>query len=172
MTKQITFHKHEVIGAAITEQVMNRFQKNTRFSKSISNLVRLHQVRFYNNTKDSTYKHFLRELLSTSYGSNMLMTFFKLLKSDRAGNSAKNNLPQETFEMKNLYYKLQTLSNNLVLESYLTLQRKDLKLIGYSDDQIEKIVPNLIGIVQGNRLRNDPEYLLTYVTKNYRLNND
>lgn len=162
MQEQVSFHKHEVAGARILDSRLTEWGFTSSEIRTPKTLVELHQIRFYENTNEKTFRAFLRRL-----GRRKVDLFFTVLKADRAGNRANSSKPLMTKYMKQLRWKLDFLEKTTVFEEDLCLPRWHLLFMGVKREQINKAINNMIAIVQLRPDRNNLMFLTEFVRNNY-----
>jgi hypothetical protein len=162
MQEQVSFHKHEVEGARILESRLAAMGFGGMDIRIPKKLVELHQVRFYENTNEKTFRAFLRRL-----GKKKTDLFFSVLKADRAGNRANDGKPLMTRYMKQLRWKLEFLEKTTVFEEDLCVNRFSLLFMGVPRERINHAINNMTAIVQLKPERNNFMFLTEFVRKNY-----
>jgi hypothetical protein len=162
MKQIITFYKHEIASAQILEKRLTilGFKEVERMLPK--RLVELHQVRFYKDTTDKTYRAFLRKL-----GKGHIEKFRGLLLADRAGNASKAGRPLLTRFHNMVFTKLYSLETTTVFERDLCLHRIDLILMKVPKHKIQHAIDNMTGIVQAKPGRNTYLFLTRFIQKNY-----
>lgn len=157
--KTVTFHKHEVFGSQICRKSLNDFGFNPETVEKASTLVLLHQVRFYPNTKQSTYRKFLKKL-----GKVSLEQLKAVLLSDRAGNSKKKEFPLITREFQKVERILMKMTEETI---YPVMSFENIRSLGFNEMVSKQIMSNIQGIVNSSPHRNTKKYLLDYIFRNY-----
>lgn len=94
MTNKVTFHGHEVKSSQIFMSMTHRAELSDGPElRSLIPVISLHQTRFANNTKHTTYRDFIRNI-----SKEKLDTYFLSCLTDRKGNDMNANKPLETRE--------------------------------------------------------------------------
>lgn len=162
MREVVTFHRHEIESARIIQSRLKELGFSDFEICLPQRLVELHQVRFYSNTQDITYRAFLRRL-----GRFHVSSFFAVLRADRAGNTKNDHKPLITQEMMSLQKKLEDLQKTTVFEEDLVLSKINLILMDVPKDKIQHAINNMTAIVQLRPDRNTLLFLTEFVRKNY-----
>lgn len=76
-----SFHNHEVVGARMTEKIMDRLKFSNDLTQQVTNLVRWHM--FYSDTDDITHSAVRR--LIRNVGKDSVWDLMKLRRADRVG---------------------------------------------------------------------------------------
>lgn len=162
---RIHFYKHEVEGAS----VMYRWMREYRFSRKdieyVTKLVRFHQWRFEDNSKDKTIRKWLQAV-----GKGTWRDLVTLRCADRKGNLKKADRPMITQKMRELMERAQNIidSGAAIFKEDLAINGHDLKDLGVLPGKIYKeIFSNMLGIVISDPNKNNKVWLSEYVTRNY-----
>jgi tRNA nucleotidyltransferase (CCA-adding enzyme) len=160
-----SFHNHEVVGATMTYNWMKQYKFSTDQIKYVTKLVRGHQWRFYEDSTEKSYRKWLQ-----TTGRSEWRDLVRLRIADRKGNRAKSGRPGITREMKDLIRKCRAIiriGQPLFIED-LAINGDDLKVLGLKPGKIYKdIFSNIMGIVTSDPSRNNRDWLLSYVDRNY-----
>jgi tRNA nucleotidyltransferase (CCA-adding enzyme) len=162
----ITFHKHETVGANIVYEWMLRYKFPKKEAIKVSKLVRHHQWYFKEDTSDITLRRWLRDI-----GKDIWKDLITLRMIDRAGNLKKQGFPLVTKEMQTLIDRVENiLANNPVLFiEDLVINGDDIKKhLDIKPGPIYKeIMNNVLGLVIDNPTKNNREYLIQYIKRIY-----
>lgn len=167
MSKTVSFHKHEVAGVQKTKTMLTRMGVDPNTIKDVSILVRNHQYRFYQDTKDETIIKWMRKLGKDASGYTRWKKLMLLRLYDRAGNDKNKSKPLVTKEWKELWVKCEKLNKGLVYFEDLVIDEKELIKLKVPTNKIQEALSNMIGIVQSNVDRNNKKYLKDYIKRNY-----
>jgi hypothetical protein len=113
MTRSVSFHKHEVVGANKTREMLTRLGYPAEVVEDVAILVRHHQFRFYPDTKDETIQKWMRKLGKNSSGQERWKLVMLLRLLDRGGNDKNKNKPLITKAWNELYEKCHKLNQDL-----------------------------------------------------------
>lgn len=161
MTKKISFHDHEVVGAKITRGILDRADLAPQVKDLTVKLVRHHQFRFYDDTKDSTIKKWMRTLGKDGW---RLVLMVRLL--DRKGNQKNKDKPLVTQEWTGLLEKCKKLEKNMVYYEDLALSPERIFAI-VPHDKRKEALSNLVSIMENDREKNTTKYIKSYLKTNY-----
>jgi len=161
---RVHFYKHEVEGAAI----MYAWMRNLRFSRKqteyVTKLVRHHQWRFEDDSKDKTIRKWL-----SAVGPEW-RDLITLRMADRLGNLKKRDRPAITQKMRELMTRAQGIIDGgaPIFKEDLAIDGNDLKAMGIRPGKIYRtIFSNILGIVIGDPSKNTKEWLTQHVSKTY-----
>lgn len=163
---QATFHNHEVVGASIAYEWMKKYKYSNDEIQYVVKMVRNHQWRFMEDSKEKTYRKWLQKV-----GKHHWRDLVRLRIADRKGNRAKENRPGMTRHMKDLVRKVRKIINSgqPIFREDLAINGDDLKKLGVRPGKVYKeIFSNMLGIVLNDPSKNTPEWLSGYVERNYR----
>lgn len=163
----ITFYKHEVVGASIVYNWMKKMKFSNADTEYVSKLVRHHQWRFEDDTKDKTIRKWLQEV-----GKDLWEDLITLRCADRKGNKHKMALGKGmiTSKMRELMDKVRHLIDSGVplFKEDLAINGNDLQDLGVKPGPVYKeIFSNLLGIVVNDPKKNTKEWLSDYVRRHY-----
>ncbi|KPJ56746.1 hypothetical protein AMJ49_04020 [Parcubacteria bacterium DG_74_2] len=158
--KDATFYNHEVVGARMTIQVLNRLKFSKRDIEKIAKLVRYHL--FYYNV-DEVGEASVRKLVR-SVGPENIEELLQLRMCDRIGSGCPK---AEPYKLRHLKYLIEKLSQD-------PISVKTLKVSGNDIIEILKIRPGpkigqildvLLGYVLADPKKNKKEFLKKEVKK-------
>lgn len=162
---RVHFYNHEVAGTSLVYKWMKEYKFTREQIEYVCKMVRHHQWRFTDDTKDKTIKKWL-----TTVGLDSWRDLITLRCADRKGNLAKAHKPMITKKMHELMQKVQA-----ILDHKEPLSTKDLAINGH--DLIEmglkpgKVFKDILGEcleqVIEDPCRNEREWLLQYITEHY-----
>ncbi|MGB5530065.1 MAG: hypothetical protein WBQ32_08845 [Ignavibacteriaceae bacterium] len=121
---KISFYKHEVLGASITERVAKELGWHDDEAYQTANLVRNHQFRFYKNSKDTTIIRWMEKL-----GSGW-KDVFTLREADRLGNDINKDKPLVPRKTQELLSKCLELEHKCIFYDELNITVFDFKELG------------------------------------------
>jgi tRNA nucleotidyltransferase (CCA-adding enzyme) len=159
------FHKHEVIGASIAYEITQDLRFSKKDTEYIVALVRHHQWRFEENSRDKTIRRWLQTV-----GKDVWEDLITLRAADRKGNLAKQGKDIVTSHMRQLMERARNIINSGVplFREDLAINGADIRAIGVKPGPIyKKIFSNMLGIVGAQPSRNTKEWLTEYVRRNY-----
>lgn len=162
---RIHFFRHEVEGASIIYNWMREYKFSTKDTEYVSKLVRHHQWRFEENSRDKTIRKWLQKV-----GRDSWRDLITLRMADRRGNFAKKDKPMMTTHMFRLQARVQEILDrgDAVFKEDLKINGHDIKALGIPPGPLYKeIFANMLGIVMQDPERNTKEWLTNYVKKNY-----
>jgi len=162
---KINFYKHEVAGVDIVAKWMTSLHFANKDIVYVSNLVRHHQWRFDDTTKDATLRRWLRDV-----GKDTWKDLIYLRCCDRKGNLAKMHLPIMTREIREIWERVQNFisQNDPIFKEDLAIDGKDIIALGVlPGPQIEQIKNDLLGLVWNDPTKNTRETLIKFVEKKY-----
>lgn len=162
--KQVHFYKHEVEGASIAYQWMIDLKFSKKEIEYVVSLVRHHMFRFDSTSQDRTIRRWLQQV-----GPHW-RDLITLRCADRRGNLAKKDRPMITAKMRELVNRAETIleSGIPIFKEDLPVNGDDFKELGVPPGPIYKeIFSNLLGIILNDPGKNDRDWLLGYVRKQY-----
>lgn len=162
---RIHFYNHEVVGTYVVNDWMRKMKFSNEQVEYVCKLVRHHQWRFNDDTKDKTIKRWLNAV-----GVEDWRDLITLRCADRQGNLAKKHKPMVTQKMRELMQKAQG-----ILDRKEPLSRKDLAINGHDlidlgfkpGYRFKQILDELVELVVDDPSFNEKEKLLQHVTTNY-----
>jgi tRNA nucleotidyltransferase (CCA-adding enzyme) len=157
-----SFHKHEVVGATIAFNMCRRLSIPPDVTKYVVKLIRHHMFYFHDSSSEKTIKKWLYKL-----GREDWKDVIYLRIADRKGNKSNIDKPAMTKELKNLIEKIEDIITNTsaVFKEDLQICKEDIKTITSANP--DTVLTNLIGLVNQNTTRNNPDWLIDYVAKVY-----
>lgn len=162
---RVHFYKHEVEGEYLMRAWMREYKFSRKDIEYVTKLVRHHQWRFNDNSKDITIRKFLNTV-----GRDVWRDLITLRCADRKGNLKKADRPMITWKMRQLMQKAQDIidSGVPVFKEDLAINGHDLKRLGVKPGRVyQEIFSNMMGIVINDPSKNTREWLEKWVTKNY-----
>jgi poly(A) polymerase/tRNA nucleotidyltransferase (CCA-adding enzyme) len=162
---RVHFYKHEIEGASLVYVWMRRYKFPKKDIEYVTKLVRHHQWRFEDNSKDKTIRHWLQEV-----GKDTWRDLITLRCADRKGNLKKADRPMITRKMRELMDKVDTIikSGTPIFKEDLAIDGHTLRALGIPPGKIYKeIFSNILGIVVNDPTKNTEEWLSKYVSRNY-----
>jgi len=157
---RLTFHSHEITGAAIVFQIGTRLEFGRELTQYLVHMTRHHMFRFPINSGDKTIKRWLLKV-GPDWEDLLLLRV-----ADRRGNKAKDNRPEWTPAM----LELQAQSRRIISQSPVTFitdlvlsEREIKKLVG--DKQMKEAIPSLVNLICDDASRNNKEWIKNYLQK-------
>ncbi len=157
-------HGHEVVGAAMARNILERLHMPRELVERVSWLVRSHmRYGFLSSQDDDKTWHWLRqEARSGQFRLNKDMAeAFKQLTAVCIADVAATNADHTDIIHAQMYGKRLVKMAYLmpVHTSDLDFSGRDALEAGARPEQLKALMPNLLGRVQDGKLRNDPEEL-------------
>ncbi len=140
----VIFHRHDIVGAEITESIMNRFKASNAVRDRIVRLVRHHMFHYSSDWTDAAIRRFMARV-----GLDLLDDLMALRLADAS--AIAPDLPDATSHLRELISRIDG-----VLESEATLSIGDLEVNG-------KDLMNQLGLKPGPVLGTMLNYLLDCV---------
>lgn len=163
--KRVHFYRHEVVGADIVYNYLSDMKFSKKEMDYVSKLVRFHQWRFEKDSKDKTIRKWLQDT-----GKDVWEDLILLRCADRKGNLAKQHKPMVTRHMQDLIRRVKKIidENQALFREDLAIDGNDLKELGIKPGPLFKeIFSNMLGIVVTDPSRNNRDWLIGFVKKNY-----
>lgn len=154
---KVSFHKHDIVGAQKTKEMMENLGFNLKDTEYVSSLVRWHQFRFYPDTKESTYYKWIQKVKSKN-----IYDLFKLRAADRAGNLKNKDKPAINKEFKDLITKVDFLLNK---ECSLCVSKADIAKLGIQKEDMNYVIGCLKSAVYSGKLKNTKSDLLIEIIR-------
>jgi poly(A) polymerase/tRNA nucleotidyltransferase (CCA-adding enzyme) len=92
---EATFYNHQFVGAAMTEEAMNRLRFGRDLTESVTHLVRQHMFDYRREWTDAAVRRFIR-----SVGVEHIADLFDLRIADNIGNGLKTGFPHYLEELR------------------------------------------------------------------------
>lgn len=161
----VHFYKHEIVGATVMYEWMKEYKFPNKDIEYVTKLVRHHQWRFEDNTKDKTIRRWLQDV-----GKDIWQDLITLRMADRKGNLKKAHKPMVTQKMKELIERAQAIidAGNPIFKEDLAINGHDLEALGIPPGKEYKdIFRELLGLVINEPEKNTKEALTAFVQKHY-----
>jgi putative nucleotidyltransferase with HDIG domain len=158
------FYGHEVVGADMATIWMKQMKFSNNEVEYVSKLIRGHQFRFEEDTKEKTIRRWLRKM-GPDWEDQLTLSF-----ADRRGNYAKRDKPTVHAANRRLLERVREIKNSGVpiFKEELPISGDDLITLGLTPGPIFKeIFDNILGIIYADPSKNSREWMLAYVTRNY-----
>lgn len=164
MTKKVTFHKHEIVGATMAYNFMKRIGFDQKDIEKVTKLIRYHQFRFYSDTKPTTIRSWLQKL-----GRDCYPDIIHVRLADRAGNDKNENKPVITKEIQQLKDLCDEMiqKKEVVFPEDLVIKKHELFKLDIPKQYHKEAMANMLAIVQAKPARNCRQYLVKYLKENY-----
>jgi hypothetical protein len=155
---KVSFHKHDVVGAQKTREMMENLGFKPNNTEYVSSLVRWHQFRFYPETKENTIVKWI-EKVKPGYVYDLI----RLRLADRSGNLKNSNKVLLNKELADLIEKLEVLIPKTV--SYIYINKYDLMELGIEKKDQNYVIGCLKSKVFSDKLNNSRTDLLAEVIR-------
>ena len=158
--KNATFYNHEIVGAKITFQILNRLKFSKKEIEKITKLVRYHL--FYYNV-DEVKEASVRRLVKNMGPENM-EELLQVRQADRIGSGVPK---AEPYKLRHLKYLIDKVSQDPISAKMLKVNGNDLmKTLGIKPGpRIGWILDILLGYVLDDPKKNAKEFLEKEVEK-------
>jgi len=155
-----TFYNHEIVGAKITFQILNRLKFSKKEVEKITKLVRYHL--FYYNV-DEVKEASVRRLVKNMGPENM-EELLQVRQADRIGSGVPK---AEPYKLRHLKYLIEKVSKDPISAKMLKINGNDLMevLKIKPGPKIGQILNILLGYVLDDPKRNTKDYLQTEALK-------
>lgn len=155
-----TFYGHEIVGAKMTVQVLNRLKFPKKEIEKIAKLVRYHL--FYYNPEevgDASVRRLLRQV-----GPENMEELLQVRMADRIGSGVPK---AEPYKLRHLKYVIEKVSQDPISVKMLRLNGNDvMKILGIPPGpKIGNVLDVLLGYVLEDPKKNDKEFLEKEVKK-------
>jgi poly(A) polymerase/tRNA nucleotidyltransferase (CCA-adding enzyme) len=149
-----TFYNHEVVGAKITFQILNRLKFSKKDVEKITKLVRFHL--FYYNV-DEVGESSVRRLVK-NVGSENMEELLQVRQADRIGSGVPK---AEPYKLRHLKYLIDKVSQDPISAKMLEINGNDLMEILKikPGPKIGQILDILLGYVLDDPKKNKKEFL-------------
>jgi len=155
-----TFYNHEIVGAKITFQILNRLKFSKKDVEKITKLVRYHL--FYYNV-DEVGESSVRRLVK-NVGPENMEELLQVRQADRIGSGVPK---AEPYKLRHLKYLVDKVSQDPISAKMLEINGNDLmKILDIKPGpKIGQILDILLGYVLDDPKRNTKEFLEKEVIK-------
>ncbi|MEI7424733.1 MAG: hypothetical protein WCK10_01285, partial [Candidatus Staskawiczbacteria bacterium] len=149
-----TFYNHEIVGAKVTFQILNRLKFSKKEVEKITRLVRYHL--FYYNV-DEVGEASVRRLVKNMGPENM-EELLQVRQADRIGSGVPK---AEPYKLRHLKYLIDKVSQDPISAKMLKINGNDLMkvLADKPGPKIGQILDILLGYVLDDPKRNTKEFL-------------
>ena len=161
----VHFYSHEIAGASIAYNWMKEYKFSREQLEYVSLMIRQHQWRFTNESRDKTIKKWLEKV-----GKHRWRDLITLRMCDRKGNKAKQHRPTITRKMKELMQTVQRILDykEPTSQKDLAINGHDLISMGYKPGKLFKeIFDGLVELILDDPTNNTKEILLEHVRTHY-----
>jgi poly(A) polymerase/tRNA nucleotidyltransferase (CCA-adding enzyme) len=149
-----TFYQHDIVGAQMTYELMNRMRYPKDITKKVSRLVRYHL--FYYDM-DTVSESSVRKLL-LKLGKENIQDLIKVREADRIGSGTPKAKP---YRLRHFEYIVDKLSTEEISAKMLKINGNVLIKAGIKPGpEIGNILNILLGEILEDLSKNNPEYLL------------
>ncbi len=158
--EEATFYNHEIVGAKVTFQILNRLKFSKKDIEKITKLVRYHL--FYYNV-DEVGEASVRRLVKNAGPENM-EDLLKVRMADRIGSGVPK---AEPYKLRHLKYLIDKVSQDPISAKMLKINGNDLmSVLGIKPGpKIGQILDILLGYVLDDPKKNTKEFLEKEVLK-------
>lgn len=155
-----TFYNHEIVGAQITFEILNRLKFSKRDIEKITKLVRYHL--FYYNV-DEVSESSVRRLVK-NVGPENMEELLQVRQADRIGSGVPK---AEPYKLRHLKYIIDKVSQDPISVKMLKVNGKDIMDILKTNPgpKIGHILDILLGYVLDDPKKNDKNYLQKEIEK-------
>jgi poly(A) polymerase/tRNA nucleotidyltransferase (CCA-adding enzyme) len=149
-----TFYNHEIVGAKVTFQILNRLKFSKKEVEKITRLVRYHL--FYYNV-DEVGEASVRRLVK-NVGPENMEELLQVRQADRIGSGVPK---AEPYKLRHLKYLIDKVSQDPISAKMLKINGNDLmKVLGIKPGpRIGQILDILLGYVLDDPKKNTKEFL-------------
>ncbi|MEK7540799.1 MAG: HD domain-containing protein [Patescibacteria group bacterium] len=163
--KEATFYNHEIVGAKMTFQILNRLKFSKKDIEKITNLVRYHL--FYYNV-DEVGESSVRRLVR-NVGPENMEELLQVRQADRIGSGAPK---AEPYKLRHLKYIIEKTSRDPISAKMLKINGNDImKFLKIKPGpKIGHILDILLGYVLDDPKKNKKDFLEKEITKLGKLN--
>ena len=155
-----TFYNHEVVGAKITFQLLNRLKFSKKDVEKITKLVRFHLF-YYNvgEVGDSSVRRLVKNV-----GPENMEELLQVRQADRIGSGVPK---AEPYKLRHLKYLIEKVSQDPILPKMLRINGNDLmKILDIKPGpKIGQLLDILLGYVLDDPKKNNKEFLEKEVAK-------
>lgn len=155
------FYSHEVESEKLTKKILERLKFSNKDIAYVCSLVRHHQWRFTNESKDSSIKRWLRDI-----GKDNWENHFTLRCADRGGNVIQQDMPILTNHMLKIHERISNIvqSNAVIDIADLAINGDDLIQLGYKPGPIfDKILEYCLQVALSDDKNNNKDFLIQKV---------
>lgn len=155
-----TFYNHEIVGAKITFQILNRLKFSKKDIEKITKLVRFHL--FYYNVGEVTESSIRR--LVKNVGPENMEELLQVRMADRIGSGVPK---AEPYKLRHLKYLIDKVSQDPISAKMLKINGKDIMNILKIEPgpKVGQILDVLLGYVLDDPKKNKKEFLEKEVAK-------
>ena len=152
--EEATFYNHEIVGAKITFQILNRLKFSKKEVEKITRLVRYHL--FYYNV-DEVGEASVRRLVK-NVGPENMEELLQVRQADRIGSGVPK---AEPYKLRHLKYLIDKVSQDPISAKMLEINGNDLmKVLGVKPGpRIGQVLDILLGYVLDDPKKNTKEFL-------------
>ncbi len=152
--RNCTFYGHEVIGARMTAQIMERLKFPRELSEKVVRLVRYHLFYYH---PDEVTESSVRRLLA-NVGPENVEDLLKVREADRIGSGTPKAIP---YKLRHLKYVIDKVSHDPISVKMLKINGDDvMKMLGIAPGpKIGLLLNSLLAEVLDDPSRNTREYL-------------
>lgn len=160
-----TFHKHEIVGAQISREGLNKVGLPKHEVDLIAKLVRNHQFYFKDDVPDKTIESWIAEM-----GQEAMEYQLKIRIADRLGAKSSNTPKTKYFtRIEDLFYKAYNNPRFYFFED-LDITHQDLYQAGVPGDKHNSVLHALRNSVKQDPTKNKKEVLLQLTKKVWKKN--
>jgi len=158
--EEATFYNHEIVGARVTFQILNRLKFSKKDVEKITKLVRYHL--FYYNV-DEVGESSVRRLVK-NVGPENMEELLQVRQADRIGSGVPK---AEPYKLRHLKYLVDKVSQDPISAKMLKINGNDLmKILDIKPGpKIGQILDILLGYVLDDPKKNEKEFLEKEVVK-------
>jgi len=160
-----TFYNHEIVGAKMTFQILNRLKFSKKDVEKITKLVRYHL--FYYNVSEVSESSVRR--LIKNVGAELVEELLQVRQADRIGSGVPK---AEPYKLRHLKYIIEKVSTDPISVKMLKVSGEDvMRLLNEkSGPKIGQILNVLLGYVLEDPKKNNKDFLEKEIVKLGKLN--
>ncbi len=152
---------HAQIGSAMCQEILEKYRYSKKFVDTMSRLVKEHMYDINNNTKEGKLRLFIAQ------NFDIMDNLLALKKADfiGAGMNPQDYVPSNL----QIVYEQMKKENAPINIKQLAINGSDLQNLGVEGKQIGEILENVFVRVVKEKLPNQKDFLLQWITKLYKL---
>ncbi|OHA63037.1 MAG: hypothetical protein A2748_01980 [Candidatus Wildermuthbacteria bacterium RIFCSPHIGHO2_01_FULL_45_20] len=149
-----TFYNHEVVGANMARDILNRLKFPKKDAEKITRLIRYHM--FYYNVDEVTESSVRR--LIRNLGPEHIGDLLKVRMADRIGSGVPKAVP---YKLRHWQYLIEKVSQDPISASMLKINGEDVMKVGQLQPSptVGQVLSALLGEVLDDPKKNAKEYL-------------
>ncbi len=150
-----TFYNHEIVGAEIVYQILNRWEVDIKLIKKVVLLVRHHMFHYIDEWRDKAVRRILKKV-----GFENMENLFLLRVADREGNGFRQGEPMKLKDFRERIGKVLEEENRFKIKD-LNISGNDIIKMGIEPGPfIGEVLKYLYSLVIDKRLENEESVLI------------